>query len=168
MAGTRRNARPHIDENLIKGTLERLDVDDILGKTETDGTDKTMAAVRPTNEQAGGKPASQLLLDMISLVSDIKSTSEQPTADQDRQREKKKQRNASKAERTMTIATRIIGEHGYNVELLTDGRIRDIDGLARDMEAFRRECIHARDWELAHEANAMLSQLTLVETGPWQ
>lgn len=127
---------------------------------------ETNTSISPDDDKAGkpsgtsGKhshPESRLL----ELIADIKATSEQ-SADDPRE-----EWVASKAARTMPEASRIASGHGYDITMVDGGHARDINTLAHDIEEFWRERVGKKDWEMAHEANRLLSQLTLVESESW-
>lgn len=69
--------------------------------------------------------------------------------------------------KTLPAAERIAAGHGYDSVMIGEGHVRDIDSLARDMDAFWRECVREKDWDMAHEANDLLARLTLVESESW-
>lgn len=97
---------------------------------------------------------------LLELIADIKATSEQSD-------DPREEHAASKAARTMPEAGRIAAGHGYDITMVDGGHAQDINTLARDIEAFWRERVGKKDWEMAHEANRLLSQLTLVEFESW-
>lgn len=109
----------------------------------------------------------RLLPGLIGLIADIKATGEQTVADNDPQEEKRRTQDASKAMKTLPAAERIAAGHGYDSVMIGEGHVRDIDSLARDMDAFWRECVREKDWDMAHEANDLLARLTLVESESW-
>lgn len=113
------------------------------------------------------RPPSRLLPGLIGLIADIKATGEQTVADNDPQEEKRRTQDASKAMKTLPAAERIAAGHGYDSVMIGEGHVRDIDSLARDMDAFWRECVREKDWDMAHEANDLLARLTLVESESW-
>lgn len=102
------------------------------------------------------RPPSRLLAGLIGLI-----------ADNDPQEEKRRTQDASKAMKTLPAAERIAAGHGYDSVMIGEGHVRDIDSLARDMDAFWRECVREKDWDMAHEANDLLARLTLVESESW-
>lgn len=69
--------------------------------------------------------------------------------------------------KTLPAAERIAAGHGYDSVMIGEGHVRDIDSLARDMDAFWRECVREKDWDMAHETNDLLARLTLVESESW-
>lgn len=113
------------------------------------------------------RPPSRLLAGLIGLIADIKATGEQTVADNDPQEEKRRTQDASKAMKTLPAAERIAAGHEYDSVMIGEGHVRDIDSLARDMDAFWRECVREKDWDMAHEANDLLARLTLVESESW-
>lgn len=146
--------------------------DGIPGKTLADiEAEKALEAGEAKAEEPAVKerlrPPSRLLPGLIGLIADIKATSEQTVADNDPQEEKRRTQDASKAMKTLPAAERIAAGHGYDSVMIDGGHVRDIDSLARDMDAFWRECVREKDWDMAHEANDLLARLTLVESESW-
>lgn len=142
-----------VSDRILEKALDGLEAEKALGAGEA-------KAEEPAVKE-------RLLPGLIGLIADIKATGEQTVADNDPQEEKRRTQDASKAMKTLPAAERIAAGHGYDSVMIGEGHVRDIDSLARDMDAFWRECVREKDWDMAHEANDLLARLTLVESESW-
>lgn len=137
-----------VSDRILEKALDGLEAEKALEAGET-------KAEEPAVKERL-RPPSRLLAGLIGLI-----------ADNDPQEEKRRTQDASKAMKTLPAAERIAAGHGYDSVMIGEGHVRDIDSLARDMDAFWRECVREKDWDMAHETNDLLARLTLVESESW-
>lgn len=96
----------------------------------------------------------RLKLRLITLISDVKATADDMTADDG---------TRHIAGRTFTSMCPALRGRGYDPDTLPAGSGRDLDGLVETATSLWHECVQDRQLDIAHDVNRLITELTLVE-----